>query len=277
MGFKNVLALDLLKKNIDIGNKRKRYYNLRNLKFKRYDLTKKILFKNKFDLISCHNWLQHTPDPKKIIFKLLKNLKIGGKIYISTYTANTFRHYISTLARNVLKDINFNDFIKTIKKKNLYLNRKYNNAHIGLRNMTDDFFTPYIHTTSYKDLTKFGKHLGLKKITKTQKYQNIDMHQLKIGFLKQKEIEFKDYKLDNLFFKNYNEFSNTKNKFKNECTKLSRDLFTLLEKKNNEFKILTAFKIYDLRAKLFKNNKIYNRYKYLKKFLINYIAESNKN
>ena len=45
--------------------------------------------KEKFKFISCHNWIQHTPNPSKTLFNITQNLEKGGKIYISCFYFKT--------------------------------------------------------------------------------------------------------------------------------------------------------------------------------------------
>ena len=73
LGLK-VTAVDLSKKNILKVKKIKNTYNFKNLNYKLHDLSKPLKFREKFDLISCHNWIQHTPDPYLILKNLSKNL-----------------------------------------------------------------------------------------------------------------------------------------------------------------------------------------------------------
>jgi len=42
---------------------------------------KPLDYKNKFDLISSHNWIQHTENPSTVLKNLVSNLR-GGAGYI---------------------------------------------------------------------------------------------------------------------------------------------------------------------------------------------------
>ena len=272
MGFKEVLAVDKLTSNIKAANLKKKYYKLKNLSFKTHDFSKiKKISNKKFDLISCHNWLQHTPDPKKIFIRLLKYLKIGGKIYISTYTSHTFRHYISSACRKILKDVSFLVFIKNIRKNLSKELEKYESHHIRLNNITDDFYAPYIFTTTYNDMVKLGKTLGLKVISSIPKkinYYNNDAHQLKVSFIKTKNLSIKDKKNTSFFHKPETEFNITKIKNRNECNHLLSKIIKIIHKKNNKnLSIDFALKLYKLRAELHMKNIKFNRYSVLRKKL----------
>ena len=66
----NVTAVDLSKENMKRLNFFKKIYKLKKLKYIRHDLSNKIKGNKKYDLISVHNWIKHTPNP----YLILKNL-----------------------------------------------------------------------------------------------------------------------------------------------------------------------------------------------------------
>ena len=59
----HVLATDVLQSNIKKIKRFIKIYRFKNLKIFQHDFTKKLKSKKKFELISCHNWVQHTPKP----------------------------------------------------------------------------------------------------------------------------------------------------------------------------------------------------------------------
>ena len=194
-----VTAIDFSKKNISRVKKLKKIYKIKNLDAITQDLSKPIKDKNKkFDLISIHNWIQHTPDPYLILKNLIKSLKIGGKVYISCYQDSVFRCNIAYIARSILKSKDFNIM------RSLCLNmfpsgfkkyQNYNHAQFAL--MFDDFFTPYLKVISYKKLNSDFESLGLKLITKIPEEKNIflkHMPYVRMGFIKEKNNFKKSYK-----------------------------------------------------------------------------------
>src|SRR3989338_3973517 len=111
----DVTAFDLSVDNIQRGKKLKKYYELNNLSFDQKNLMEPFKVDEPFDLISCHNWIQHAENPAIILKNLLANLKIGGRIYLSTYHAGTFRFFITQLARSVLKQKHYNVMRNLVK------------------------------------------------------------------------------------------------------------------------------------------------------------------
>ncbi len=179
-----VLGADFCKANIKKAQVIKNKYKLKNLSFIVYDFNKPL--KEEFDLISAHNWIQHTPNPAKIIQNLAKSLKNGGRLYISTYLAGTFRHLITKTARNVLRRNDYN-LMKRLTPYYFPIGLKTfkNPDNICFENLLDDFFVPYCHFFSYDELVSICK--GLKPITPIPKLNNlsdIDNLPLRIGFIK---------------------------------------------------------------------------------------------
>ena len=170
-----VFATDVLKSNINKIKKFRKIYKFKNLKIFQHDYTRKLRSKKKFKLISCHNWIQHTPNPSKTLFNIIQNLENGGRIYISCYHANTFRFFITQISRKILDSSHFKLLKKRVHKvfkKGFKIYRNPDN--IFLSNITDDFFTPYLVTTTYSDVLKLAKKLRLKAYTKIPRIKNIE-------------------------------------------------------------------------------------------------------
>lgn len=188
----NVTAVDFSKKNILRVKQLKKIYKIKKLDAITQDLAKPFKYKNKkFDLISIHNWIQHTPDPHLILKNLIKNLKTGGRIYISCYQESVFRCNIAYIARSILRSSDFDTM------KSLCLNmfpsgfkryKNYNHAQFAL--MFDDFFTPFLKVVSYRNLKSDFENLGMKLITKMPNEKNIilkHMPYVRMGFIKMKK------------------------------------------------------------------------------------------
>lgn len=269
LGLK-VTAVDLSRENILKVKKIKKIYNFKNLKFRLHDLSKPLKLKEKFDLISCHNWIQHTPNPYIIIKNLSKNLKIGGRFYISCYQTFVFRCFIAKICRSILTIKNFD------KMKSTCLNlfplgfktyKNYDHAQFGL--MFDDFFTPFFKTISYQELKSDFESLGFKLITKIPKFKDIKIEHMpyvRMGFEKVKNNIKKNYRPN--FSRSGNNFKLSKNKISNTSINLAKKIIKKFKsKKINEMeKILFCASLFDLSSS-FSNDKSYEKYRYLNSFL----------
>jgi len=276
---KNVLAADFLPINVKRINKLKKIYNLDNLKAIRFDFNNTFKDTDKFDLISCHNWIQHTPNPQKTFSQIILNMKKNARVYISCYLAGTFRFFITQISRQIL---NINDF-KVLRKqiKKIFKNgfKKYKNIHdINEFSITDDFFSPYVITTSYKNLINLSNKCGLKLITKLPNFkfalENYDSYQLKLGF---KKVNFNKKKIGSLYSKSINEFTLPASKIRLKTVKLSKKIIKRF--KNKKFsriqKVNFCLNLYKIRAE---NSNKKNSYKYivLYNFLNKYLENMNE-
>jgi|TARA_B110000858_G_C17775535_1_gene462023 2-polyprenyl-3-methyl-5-hydroxy-6-metoxy-1,4-benzoquinol methylase len=256
-----VKALDLSKSNISKIKNLKKIYNLSNLTAELYDLTNQYDLSKRYDYISCHNWVQHTPNPGEVIKKLSNNLNVNGIFYISCYHSSTFRFLITQTARKLL---NYKDFEKTkeiLKYKIPSRYDKYQNIDdINLENLFDDFFTPYCITTNYENLIKNMKKIGYDCISKIPKYDNIHLNDnifLRASFKKIRDI--KNEKI-NISFKNeIDELSLTKNYKIKETIRLLKKAITFLKKESQLNRILFCASLYEIRAEYsnIKNNDKY--------------------
>ncbi|MDB2680881.1 methyltransferase domain-containing protein, partial [Candidatus Pelagibacter bacterium] len=270
----NVTAVDLSNENIERIKIIKKKYKLKNLKFFQQDLSDEIKSDKQYDLISCHNWIQHSPNPYLILKNLSKKLKIGGKFYISCYQSNVFRCLIAKIVRSVIKPSDFNLMMKLAL--NLFPSgfKKYKNrdhAQFGL--MFDDFFTPYFHTVKYEDLISDFKSLGFKPITKTPKFKNIyleHMPYVRVGFLKISEKIKKNY--SPFYIDNKVKFNKNNNKIIKETYRLINKLKNL-KKTNKIEKILFCISLFDLSCEHSKN-KSFEKYKILNSFLDRFITKN---
>ena len=269
LGLK-VTAVDLSKKNILKVKKIKNTYNFKNLNYKLHDLSKPLKFREKFDLISCHNWIQHTPNPYLILKNLSKNLKVGGRIYISCYQTFVFRCFIAKICRSILSVKHFD------KMKLICLNlfpfgfktyKNYDHAQFGL--MFDDFFTPFFKTISYQELKRDFESLGFKLITKIPKFKDLKVEHMpyvRMGFQKVQNNFNMNYRPN--FSKSGDNFTLSKNKISNTSINLAKKVINKFKsKKSSDIeKILFCASLFDLSSR-FSNDKSYEKYKYLNSFL----------
>jgi 2-polyprenyl-3-methyl-5-hydroxy-6-metoxy-1,4-benzoquinol methylase len=269
---KKVIAADYLQINVKRINKLKKLYKLKNLSAVRFDFSRKYKNIDKFDLISCHNWVQHTPNPQKTFSQIAHNMKKNSRVYISCYLAGTFRFFITQISRQIL---NINDFnALTSQIKNIFKDgfKKYNNIHdIHETSITDDYFSPYVITTNYKNLINLSRKCGLKLITNVPKFkyplQNYDSYQLKLGFQK---VHSKKQKIDNIYKKPIDEFKLPKSINRKKSIELAKEIIKKfkLNKYTSNQKVKFCLHLYRIRAE---NSRKKNEFKYVS--LNNYLED----
>ena len=263
----NVKAVDISPKNIQKIKNFKKKYNLPNLSFQLYDLTKQYNKKLKYDLISCHNWVQHTPNPSLVLNNLKNNLNINGLIYISCYHANTFRFLIAQVNRSLLS---INDFKKTKEIFTYFIKEGFeqfkNPDDINMENFFDDTFTPYCVTINYDNLIKDMKKIGficVSKIPKFKNIQNIDNVFLRASFKKIKEVDI--YKKNLSFQKPIDELNINNNSINKETYQLLNKAIKIMKKKDIYLRSIFCINLYLIRSKFSKDStnakfKILNNY-----------------
>ena len=269
----SVYAADILETNIiKIKNLRK-IYKIKNLKVIKHDFMKPFPNIKDFDLIACHNWIQHTPNPQKVFINLTSKMRPGSRFYISCYQSGTFRFFITQIARKIIKDQDLNLLVKKTKKhfKNGFKLFK-NPDDISARHITDDFLSPYVIPVSYKNIFNLARKCGLKPLTKETKTKNLAIHDsvsLRIGFIKKnKKISYisQDY-----FTKPLDEFKINKNFYAKKASKIA---LTFLKRKNflnKDERVEICLSLYQIRAQY--SNQV-NKRKYLK--LIDYLQQLTK-
>lgn len=284
----NVTAADILRSNIKKILRLKKIYKFDNLKVKQHDFRKKFKSIKSYDIISCHNWIQHTPNPSLILKNLTKYNKLNSKIYLSCYHSKTFRFFITQIARQILKVEDF----KLIKQRTKFFFpkgfKKYNNPdNIYETNITDDFFSPYVITTDFRDLSLIAKDYGLKIYRKRHKiitkngsakeiviqskknFYHLDDVILKVGMKKTRESKCLNIK--KIYTKSHDEFQKVNISSINDCIIFSKRIIKNFKKKNfkSSDRVNFCLSLYKIRAE---NNKEigYKRYDILKKFLINF-------
>lgn len=261
---KKVVAADYLHINVKRIKKLKKLYKLKNLSAVRFDFTKKYKHINNFDLISCHNWVQHTPNPQKTFSQIAHNMKKNSRVYISCYLAGTFRFFITQISRQILNINDFSTLTSQIKKIFKDGFKKYNNIHdINEKSITDDYFSPYVITTNYKNLINLSRKCGLKLITNVPKFkyslQNYDSYQLKLGFQK---VHFKKQKIDNIYKKPIDEFKLPKSINRKKSIELAKEIIKKFKSKKytSNQKVKFCLNLYRIRAE---NSRKKNEFKYV--------------
>ena len=93
-----------------------------------------------FDLISAHNWMQHSESPAKVMGNLVSVLKQGGRFYLSLYLGGTFRFLIAQIARQILRPKDYETCEKLVGYYFPLGFHDFNNyLDIYMENIFDDF------------------------------------------------------------------------------------------------------------------------------------------
>jgi len=188
----HVTAVDLLESNVRAIERLKTQHAFEHLVVRQADLTQPLPDElGRFDLISSHNWLMHSEDPRRVLELLADRLNVGGRFYLSLYEAGTFRFFITQVARRVLAWED-RDVLKALIPFHFpsgFL--EFSNAgDIYFENILDDFFVPYIWTFRYEPLVRFFKGLGFSVLVphaEDEALYAIDNEALKVGFIKTAE------------------------------------------------------------------------------------------
>ena len=275
----DVIAVDLSLDNINKGKKLKKFYNLSNLSFIQHDLMDPLDCKNKFDLISVHNWIQHARTPSTVLRNLASLLKEGGRIYISAYHANTFRFFITQIARTILKREYYELMYNLVKFHFPTGFKEFKNPDdINKELMFDDFFVPYCHTTTYAILVNDAQKLGLVPYTEIpdmEQYYTLDNIPLRIGLEKKECKNLTKRKFE--FTKPVDEFATNVPSYIRESIKLSKKTIKHLNRLNNSY-ITCSFCIglYRIRAQTSKMNNPKEKHQILQQYLEMTLSNSTK-
>ena len=258
----NVCAADILDTNIKKIKNLKKIYKLNNLKIVKHDFMKSFPGLKDFDLVACHNWIQHTPNPQKVFINLSSKMLPGSRFYLSCYLSGTFRFFITQIAREIIKDQDFNLIVKKTKK---YFSDGFkifkNPDNISARHITDDFLSPYVIPTTYKNILSLAKQCGLEPIVRGPKIKNLsfqDSIPLRLGFIK-KEKKILKKKIKNYFVTPVDEFKENKNKYAQKASKLALNLIKKKSKLDKNQRVDICLKLFQIRAE-YCNQKIKDKY-----------------
>ncbi|MDB2512923.1 methyltransferase domain-containing protein [Alphaproteobacteria bacterium] len=196
----DVTAFDLSELNIQKGEEIKSGLNLENINFATKNLMEPLKTDETFDLVSAHNWMQHSENPSRVMTNLVAATKVGGRLYFSLYQGKTFRFLVAQIARSILS---FSDYEICERLVGSHFPSGFtpfdNYLDIYLENIFDDFFVPYCHTTTYELLIRDAAKLGCKPITKIPSGDNnyhIDNLALRIGFERTHKTDLKNLCLE---------------------------------------------------------------------------------
>ncbi len=143
LGIKTILGIDLKQQAIDRANLIKKYYNIKNIKYKKKNIEKLNLNK-KFNIVTANGLLYHLSD---IIGSMEKISSITKEILI----ISTFKHSDFSLAKIGLPNISFT------KSKTLYL-------QIEDTNLAGNGYKSLVMVPSEKSLIRLIKNTGFKSL-----------------------------------------------------------------------------------------------------------------
>jgi 2-polyprenyl-3-methyl-5-hydroxy-6-metoxy-1,4-benzoquinol methylase len=166
----DVTALDLSNLNIEKAEEIKKGLNIVNLNFGTHDLMQPLNTAVEYDLVSAHNWMQHSENPSQVMGNLVRATKVGGRLYFSLYQAGTFRFIIAQIARSILvsRDYEMCEAIVGFHFPQGFVSFG-NYLDIYMENIFDDFFVPYCITTTYENLIRDAAKMGCVPISEIPK------------------------------------------------------------------------------------------------------------
>lgn len=185
----HVTAVDLLETNVRAIERLKAHNNFRNMTVYRADLTQPLPEQwPQVEMISAHNWIQHSENPARGLENLVNKLQIGGRLYLSTYQAGIFCYFIAQIARRVLRWPD-RELIKSFIPFFFPVGflEFGNPGTISYANMFDDFFVPYMWTFRAESLNRYFASLGCKILTPHVAHPRlyaIDIQHLKMSVIK---------------------------------------------------------------------------------------------
>jgi 2-polyprenyl-3-methyl-5-hydroxy-6-metoxy-1,4-benzoquinol methylase len=125
-----------------------------DVKFYKVDI-EKLKLKEKFDVITLLDVIEHCPDDNRIIQQSAKFLKSGGKLIITTPALKFFFSYNDILAKH-LRRYNKKDFEALATNNNLILK----DARYFMFLLSPLF---YFYRKSYKNVTEKKRYIAFKK------------------------------------------------------------------------------------------------------------------
>jgi len=152
---------------------------------------------SQFDIVMSHNWLHHSDNPLLSLFNILKPLKMGGKFYLCTYQALTFRALICEFVRRRSLTFDHERFLKLVP---FFYPGGFSqfNFHqiIHYENLIDDYLVPCVRFTHLDHLAptllRGGLEIissGVSNILYKPDLFDIEEIPLKVGFTKIKHFE----------------------------------------------------------------------------------------
>tara|TARA_Y100000741_G_scaffold364952_1_gene357991 strand:+ start:2829 stop:3767 length:939 start_codon:yes stop_codon:yes gene_type:complete len=141
----DIAGLEIAKSNIN---------NNKNHLFVQASLLDLPFNKDSFDIIFCHRVIQHTPDPKRILKKILNYVKPNGNVFIHSYSRSKFQMFRwKYFLRPITKKLPPNYLYKKIVKNSNFLfrvtNLFYKLGKVG--KALNHFFIPFLNYRNIKN------------------------------------------------------------------------------------------------------------------------------
>jgi hypothetical protein len=177
LGAKSVehfdISFDNVKKFQQILNNRFSNYDIKS---KNVDLTKFKLRKEYYDFVYLNGIVHHFENVHDGLYNCANSLKIGGRVWCYFYRSGTFKWFVCSMIRKLIKNIDVKEAFKSLS---IYFGKGETSNYIVGRIM-DDFFVPYIHLFSANQYIKYMNTLGFKIVGNDNAYPLDDINHKKL-------------------------------------------------------------------------------------------------
>ena len=173
LGAKKISHYDISKEHV---KRFKKYLKAKSLykKISSYNknLVKDKLPKEKFDFIFLNGILQHFSDVSKGLHNCANSLKINRKIWCYFYRSGTFRWFVNSMIRDLIKNIKIDEAFYSSALVHSY--GKVSNPTVS--EIMDDLFVPHINLFTPYQYKVFMEEIGFKLVKKIniKNFKNID-------------------------------------------------------------------------------------------------------
>ena len=230
-----------------------------------------------FDLISAHNWMQHSESPAKVMGNLVSVLKQGGRFYLSLYLGGTFRFLIAQIARQILRPKDYETCEKLVGYYFPLGFHDFNNyLDIYMETIFDDFFVPYCNTTSYEILMRDAEKMGcfpIADVPNSVDRYDVDNRYLRVCLEKRTEVDFSDEVFE--FTKPIDELSSN-NKYVSSISQLVQECIDKFKHSTDPVERSSfCLGLYRVRAELCNIDKIEQKFSRLEFYLKQSIDKNN--
>jgi ubiquinone/menaquinone biosynthesis C-methylase UbiE len=147
-----------------------------DIKSQNADLTKFKLKKEYYDFVYLNGIVHHFENVHEGLYNCSNSLKIGGRIWCYFYRSGTFKWFVCSMIRKLIKNIDVEDAFKSLS---IYFGKgETSNYTVG--RIMDDFFVPHIHLFSANQYIDYMKDLGFKMVGNDNAYPLDDINHTKL-------------------------------------------------------------------------------------------------
>ena len=211
LGARKVVGIDSSRLNINYN--KKKFSNIKNIKFIEGDNIKIKIKDNFFDITISQGVIHHTVDMFKSLDELIRITKKNGKILLLIYGDSGLRWSLIKKLRPLTKIIGKKNIIISMKKAKFKSNT--------IKNFVDDLFVPIQVQTSMGHIKEYLDQKKVKNIKVWSKYKTFD-HESDINnyfneFVKLKKIfvNLNNSKIKKIALKMINNYISEYNYIKN--------------------------------------------------------------